>query len=185
MPYTATVSVLPVNHESLFRTMSIYAQGLSRSSHADKTGPSMVEWNVGVAEDSILADVSGVSMMMEDTTQIMYAEDHNDASHLPDDTVFMISWAPAHPTILSRPDTAEHCKSLPKHTPAACLAPVHSKTRIRNHTAAAISVLNAHFDNNHKPSCFDKQKLAMQTGISLAQVNMWFNNKRKRAGGRM
>ena len=168
--------------KSLFRARSVYAQILRQLlTRGHKMGFGMVEWNVGVAEDSILADVSEVSMINEDTTQFMYAEDNNDAQHMPNDTVLMISRTPAYSTILSSPDIAEHCESLPKHTPAVSLVPVHTKTRGRKHAATAISVLNAHFDSNRKPSYFDKQKLAMETGISLDQVNMWFNNKRKRA----
>jgi len=125
--------------------------------------------------------MSEVSMMSEDTTQFMYADDKNEAQHMPDDTVLMISWAPIRSTILLRADIAERCESFPKHTPAVCLIPVHTKKCGRQHTATAISVLNAHFASNCNPSSFDKQQLAVETGISVGQVNMWFNNKRKRA----
>jgi len=140
----------------------------------------MIEWNVGVAEDSILADMSEVLMISEDTTQFMYADDKDEAQHMPDDTVLMISLAPIRSTMLLRADIAGRCESFPKHTPAVCLIPVHSKKRSRQHTATAISVLNVHFASNRNPSTFDKHKLAVETGITVGQVNMWFNNKRKR-----
>jgi len=146
----------------------------------------MLEWNIGIGEDFILPDMGEMPMICEDTTQYMYAENRDDSQQLGDDTVSALALALLPTTIISEVDempgcdNGMDCEPCPENTLVAYLVPVYTHTPGRKHNATAVSVLKAHFDDNPRPNFFDKQRLVTETGISLGQVSMWFNNKRKR-----
>jgi hypothetical protein len=46
----------------------------------------------------------------------------------------------------------------------------------------AIECLNAFYATNKRPTEIEKDRLALECNIQLAQVNTWFNNARSRRG---
>ncbi|CAG8601810.1 7368_t:CDS:1 [Paraglomus brasilianum] len=51
-------------------------------------------------------------------------------------------------------------------------------TRFSNHTT---QILETFYEQNDRPKISDKSKLAKATGLSIEQIETWFNNKRSRA----
>ena len=50
----------------------------------------------------------------------------------------------------------------------------------KKHKPHMVVILKAQFAIDTKPCYIEKQMLATQVGMSLHQVNLWFNNQRKR-----
>src|SRR6185312_9571765 len=61
---------------------------------------------------------------------------------------------------------------------AISLPEVVVTTRFSNHTT---QILETFYEQNDRPKRSDKSKLAKATGLSIEQIETWFNNKRSRA----
>jgi DNA-binding transcriptional regulator YiaG len=144
----------------------------------------MLEFEYEIWQDCILPEMCDTQEMLVDTGHILFAEDC-------DDTLPNTPEVPCvHPlippidmaNIACDLDTVQYTvKRASCHAEQVQSKAVKVKTRKKNHSSRAVSVLSTHFDSNRKPTYMEKQSLAKKTGMSVDQVSMWFNNKRKRS----
>jgi len=148
----------------------------------------MVEWQFANWEEYNISDTDDSATKVEDTTDILFVEDDDTIESTVQEQICLynltqeldsipcpVDIETMHMVAVYPPEVKETEKYYP--------VPVRIKNQTRqsnHHNAMAVSVLNAHFDDNTKPSYLDKQNLANETGMTIPQVSMWFNNKRKR-----
>ena len=135
-----------------------------------------------LAEDCLVPQMCDRQEIYKDTGHILLAEDCDDTPQNTAGVACVHRCMPpvAIANILCSLDGMQEIRAG-----AVASKPLRIKTRKkkRNHSAKTVSVLLTHFHANSKPSHVDKQGLANKTGMSVAQVSMWFNNKRKRTCG--
>ena len=146
----------------------------------------MLEFELAIWQDCILPEICDTQEMYADTGLILFAEDCDDT--LPNtEGVACVQdlMQPVH--VANNPYALLGARDIVKrvscHTGQVQSKAVKVKRPKKNHSAKTVSVLSTYFDGNSKPSYMEKQSLAKKTGMSLDQVTMWFNNKRKRTCG--
>jgi len=124
--------------------------------------------------------------MYEDTGHILFAEDCGDTLQNTAGVACVHRLMPPF-DIADMPSSLDAIqdtvKTASRRVGGVASKPLRIKTRKKNHSVKTVSVFSTHFDGNSKPSYVDKQGLANKTGMSVEQVSMWFNNKRKRTCG--
>jgi len=147
----------------------------------------MVEWQCVNWEEYAVSDMNKSQIKVEGTTGILFVEDFDTTTHTAKEQVCLYNLT-QELDILPCPSNIEKMHLVSVYQPQVgrlgpetyYAMPTRIKTRHGNNNAMAVSVLKAHFHGNTKLSYFDKENLAKETGMTIPQVSLWFDNKRNR-----